>query len=211
MHKSATIHWSGAMSVGIVTGLAVAVAIMTAAAAVQATLPLVCNKGPDGQRFNVGVTLPGSVEAGSVYTIRLDGHSSGKIDHFGLNHIHDMTVEYALPAETTYVEGSAKLVAGTGTPNVRVGSKLWHRAGVVTMQLPGKVENGTGYTPPSITLDVRAGGAPGSWAVLGFRHFQLKANAFLVGDVAVSCDPTPRPYPIGATLITKGTAAVPVR
>ena len=37
------------------------------------------------------------------------------------------------------------------------------------------------------------------------------ANAFLVGDVAVTCDPTPKPFPIGATLITPAAESPPVR
>ena len=213
MNTEATNHRRGARWAGVVTGF-VGVAVLataTAVAAAYVTLPLVCNTGPSGQSFNVGVTLPASVEAGAIYTIRLDSRSSGKISHFGLNHLHDMTVEYVLPKGTSYVEGSARLVAGTGTPNVQQGARVWHRAGVVTMALPGKVENGTAYTPPSIVVQVRAVGAPGSSAVLTFNHFQLKANAFLVGDVAVSCDPTPQPYPIGVTVIAASADAVPIR
>lgn len=197
--------------VGLVAGLVVTGALATVGAATRVTAPLVCNKGPNGQQFNVGVTAPSRAEAGEVYSIRLDGTSSGTISHFGLNYLHDMTVDYVLPTGTSYVEGSARIVAGTGTPNVLVGPRLWHHGRVVTMQLPGKVENGTAYTPPSITLQVRAPGAPGTSAILGFNHFQLKANAFLVGDVAVSCDPTPQPYPIGTTLTTAPADAVPVR
>lgn len=209
----ATRRWHGARWAGFVSGCVVAAALATATAAAAAyvTLPLVCTTGPSGQRFNVLVTAPSSVAAGETYTLRLDGTSSGTISHFGLNYLHDMTVEYVLPPGTSYVEGSARLVPGTGTPNVRVGPRLWHHAGLVTMALPGKVENGTAYTPPSITVEVRADGAAGSSAVLSFNHFQLKANAFVVGDVAVSCDPSPQPYPIAATLITAPAAAMPVR
>lgn len=207
----ATTNRRSARWAGLAAGLVVLGALTMATAAARVTLPLLCNKGPNGQTFNVGIALPSSVEAGAVYAIRLDGTSSGKISHFGLNHLHDMTVEYILPRGTSYVEGSAKLVPGTGTPNVLVDARLWHRAGVVTMRLPGKVENGTDYTPPSITLQVRAIGEPGSAAVMSFNHFELKANAFLVGDVAVSCDPAPKPYSIGTTLITAPAPAAPVR
>jgi hypothetical protein len=213
MNTKATNHRRGARWAGFVTGFVgvAALATATATAAVYVTLPMVCNNGPSGQTFNVGVTLPDSVEQGAIYTIRLDAKSSGKISHFGLNYLHDMTVEYVLPTGTSYVEGSARLVAGTGTPNVREAPRLWHRAGVLTMALPGKVENDTAYTPPSIVVQVRAVGAPGSSAVLTFNHFQLKANAFLVGDVFVSCDPRPQPYPIGTTAITAPADPVPVR
>jgi hypothetical protein len=207
----ATTNRRGARWAALATGAVVLTGLAMATAAIHVTLPLVCNKGPSGQRFDVGVTLPSSVEAGATYAVRLDGSNSGKISHFGLNYLHDMTVEYVLPTGTSYVEGSAKFVAGTGTSNVLVGPRLWQRGGIVTMQLPGKVENGTDYTPPSITLQVRASGAPGSQAVLGFSRFQLKANAFLVGDVAVSCGPASSPYPIGATLITAPSQDPPVR
>ncbi len=216
MNETTTTNRHGASWAGFLKGVvAVSVLAMATAGAAAAgsyvTLPLVCTSGPSGQRFNVGVTLPHGVAAGETYTLRLDGTSSGTISHFGLNYIHDMTVEYVLPAGTSYVEGSAQLVPGTGTPNVRVRPRLWHRAGVVTMALPGRVENGTAYTPPSITVQVRAEGAPGSSAVLSFNHFQLRANAFLVGDVAVSCDPSPQPYPIGTTVISAPGDAIPIR
>jgi hypothetical protein len=203
-------RWS-ARRVGLAALLGSMVPFATTAAAVSVSAPLTCNQGPSGQRFNVAVTLPSSVEASAVYTIRLDGTSSGRISHFGLNYLHDMTVDYRLPARASYVEGSARIVAGTGTPNVRVRPQLSHRAGIVTLRLPGKVENGTSYTPPSITVDVRATGSPGSSEVLGLERFQLTANAFLVGDVLVSCSASPRPYPIGTTTIMASAQGIPNR
>jgi hypothetical protein len=174
-----------------------------AGAVTQVSAPLVCNRGPSGQRFKVGVTLPATAEADEVYSIRIDAYNSGKVSHFGLCYLHHLTVQYLLPRNVSYVEGSAKLVPGTGTQNVLAGARVWHDAGIVTMQLPGRVENGTDYTPPSIVVQVRATGAPGTPAVLGFTRFALQANAFLVGDVTVTCDPTPHPYPLGATMITR--------
>jgi hypothetical protein len=211
MNTVATTRRPGVRWAGLASGLVVLIGLAGAVAATRASAPLACNQGPKGQHFDVAVTVPERVEAGRVYTIRLDGYNSGKISHFGLNHLHDMTAEYILPAGVAYVDGSAKLVPGTGTPNVLVAPRVSHRAGVVTMRLPGKVENGTDYTPPSLTLQVRAIGAPGSTAVLSLGRFQLKANAFLVGDLDVSCDPTPRPYPIGATLILGSAPAAPIR
>ncbi len=116
-----------------------------------------------------------------------------------------MAVEYTLPPGA-YVDGSAALVPGTGTPNVLVNPMLWYRKGVLTLLLPDRVENGTDYTPPSIQLSLRAVGAPGSAAVVGLRRFDLTANAFVVGDVAVNCEPAPSPYPIGTTAITGPSA-----
>jgi hypothetical protein len=196
---------------GLATSLVVTLAAAAPFASVAYTMPIVCNQGPREQRFNVAVTLPDSVESGGVYAIRIDGYDSGKISHFGLNYLHGMTVEYVLPSGTSYVEGSARLVPGTGTANVLEGARVWQRNRVLTMLLPGHVENGSSYTPPSIIAQVRAVGATGSSAVLGFNHFGLQANAFLVGDVSVSCDPTPRPYPIGTTRIAAPTSDVPNR
>jgi len=170
---------------------------------------LVCTKGPAGQRFHVQVTMPAHVEAGAIYTVRIDGVGSGTVTHFGLNYIHDMTVDYALPAGA-FVPGSAQLVAGTGTANVVEGASLSYGADVLEVVLPGKVKDGSSYTPPSLQFQLRATGAPGSPAVLSFRDFTLKANAIVVGDVDVSCASTPSPYPIGTTLIAMpARAALP--
>jgi len=192
---------------GVAVGILALVASAAPAAADHVAPLLVCSTGPSGQRFNVGVTLPDQVEPGSTYSVRIDGVSSGKISHFGLNYLHDMTVEYVLPATASYVEGTAELVPGTGTANVLVGPRLSHRAGVVTMVLPGHVDEGTSYTPPSIRFQLRATGAPGSQAAVSFRQFRLTANAFLVGEVHVSCEPTVKPYPIGTTRILPGVQA----
>jgi hypothetical protein len=113
-----------------------------------------------------------------------------------------MSVDYVLPAGVAYVEGSARLVPGTGTPNVLEGARVFRRGGIVTMILPGRVANGTDYTPPSFSVKVRATGSPSEAAVVAFNRYELKANAFLVGEIAVTCDPTPKPYPVGATMIT---------
>jgi hypothetical protein len=173
------------------------------ASAGRTSSALVCNQGPSGQRFDVGVSLPPRAPAGSVYSVRIDGTSSGKISHFGLFYLHDLTVDYALPAGAAYVEGSAVLVPGTGTANVLPGARLWHHDGVITLALAGHVAEGTSYTPPSIQLELRAVGAPGSSASIALRRFRLKANAFVVGDVGVACEPAVKPAVLGSTVITE--------
>ena len=50
------------------------------------------------------------------------------ISHFGLHYIHNMTADYAIPTGTTYVEGSARIVPGTGTANARPGASVTHDA-----------------------------------------------------------------------------------
>jgi hypothetical protein len=93
---------------------------------------------------------------------------------------------------------------------VQVGTRLSYRSGVLTMALPGKVREGTDYTPPSISVQLRAVGSPGSRAAVSLRQFRLTANAFLVGEVAVSCEPAVKPSPIGVTLITAPGEAPPL-
>ncbi len=202
---------SRATKVGVIAGALIIVVLGGPTAVARVTAPLRCDKGPGSQGFEVGVTLPSSVEEGVTYTVRLDGESSGRIANVGLSYIHDMTVNYVLPPGTSYVEGSAGVVPGTGTPNVVEGARVWHHAGILSMRLPGRVANGTEYTPPSVTAQVRAVGAPGSSAVLSFNHFELKANVVVIGDIGVSCTPVPQPYPIGTTLITAPAHAMPVR
>jgi hypothetical protein len=189
-------------------GLAALVTTAGSAAADRVSPTLVCSTGPSGQRFNAEVTAPDRVTAGAVYTVRIDGVSSGKISHFGLNYLHDMTVEYELPPGAAYVEGSARLLPGTGTANVLASPRLTERAGVVVMALPGHVDEGTSYTPPSIELKLRAVGASGSSQQVSLRRFRLTANAIVVGDVAVSCAPAAGPYPVASTLITPAAQAL---
>lgn len=202
MKTKGTIGGRGARSAALVLGFFGLVGMSTPAEAEHVTLPLRCSTGPSGQRFDVKVTMPSRVEAGSVFAVRIDGASSGKISHTGLNYLHDMSVEYVLPSGTAYVDGSAQLVPGTGTTNVRAGARVSYRNGALTLVLPGKVDNGTDFTPPSISLQLKATGSPGSSAAVGFSQYRLKTNAFLIGDVAVSCDPTSKPYAVGTTMIT---------
>ena len=181
-------------------------AIPSAGAAARGAPLLTCNKGPSGQRFNVGGTMPTSVESDSTYEIRIDGVRSGRISHFGLNYLHEMTVDYDLPPDA-YVQGSARVVPNTGTANVLPSARVSEQAGILTMTLPGRVEDGGEYTPPSITVRLRANSPPGTSAVVAFRRFRLRANAIVVGDVEVSCEPAVRPSPIGSTLVVARRAA----
>jgi hypothetical protein len=128
--------------------------------------------------------------------------NSGTIAHLGLLYVHDMIVDYLLPSGASYVEGSARFVAGTGTPNVLAGRRLLQHGGVLTLSLPGRVQNGTDYTPPSVIFELRAVAAPGDRALVSFKQFRLTANAFMVGDVSVSCAPVSTFSDVGSTLIT---------
>jgi hypothetical protein len=160
----------------------------------RAHAPMVCSRGPEGQRFEVVVTTPESVAEGAIYTIRIDGVGSGKISQLGLNHLRDMTSEYLVPAGAAYVPSSARVVPGTGTENVRSGARAVHEAGVVRLVLGDKVREGTSYTPPSLEFQVRATAPAGASLPLGFIRYRVTANALVVGDVHVSCEPKPNPF-----------------
>lgn len=66
-----------------------------------------------------------------------------------------------------------------------------------------KVENGDSYTPPSIELQLMAAAAPGSELPLKLLRYTVFANAFVVGDVKATCDPSPGPIALMTTTVTK--------
>ncbi len=172
------------------------------AAGTTVRIPLTCTRGPSGQEHVVGVSAPVSVAAGATYTVRIDGVPSGKISHTGLNYIFDMSSDYALPSGTTYVPGSAHIVPRTGTPNVAGSARVGYEGGMVRIVMPGHVESGSSYTPPSIEFQLKATAAAGATLGLAFSQYRVKANAFLVGDVNTTCDPRPKPYVIANTKVT---------
>lgn len=177
------------------------VATIALGAATDRTIPLKCTRGPDGQSYRHIVTMPESQPVGSTFTVRIDGVSIGPISHFGLFYIHNMTADYTIPPGTTYVEGSARIVPGTGTPNVRTNARVTADGSGVHMLLPDRVDNGGTYTPPSVEFQVKVVGAPGSVASLGFAGTGVDANAAILGNVHTACTPNPKPYTIGSTRI----------
>ena len=183
-----------AVALGLVTASALA-----APAAVKA--PLVCSRGPSGTSFEAVVTEPFSQAAGTSYTVRIDSKASGTIQHGGLNYIYNMATEYLVPAGTTYVEGTAHIVPDTGTPNVRVGARVWHDAGTIHFVLPAHVDNGGSYTPPSIEFDLKISPSATGVLSLKFQHYSVTANAIIVGDLVTTCEPNPKPYTIGVTMV----------
>jgi hypothetical protein len=171
-------------------------------AATSVTVPLVCSRGSSGQHHDARVTVPKSADTATKYTIRIDGVSSGRISNTGLNYLHDMSTDYLVPAGTRYVDGSVHVVANTGTENVRAGARAYHDSGIIRLQLPAHVENGSSFTPPSIEFDVEVASNAGASLPLAFAQYRVAANAFLVGDVHVTCDPTPKPFTLAKTSVT---------
>jgi len=165
------------------------------------SVPVVCDRGPSNQRFDLAVTVPATVRQGASFTVRLDGTPSGRVSHFGLKDIHDMVSEYKIPAGSTYVEGSARIIPDTGTSNVRPGARVWHQGGVIRLLLAAHVENDSSFTPPSVEFELSTTAAAGSSIGVDFLHYRVTANAAVVGDVHVSCEPTPGPYRIGTSKV----------
>ena len=170
-------------------------------AAVRVEAPLSCNKGPDSQRFEVMITAPPTVNPGATISVRIDGLGSGEISQVGLDHLHHASSDYLIPVGSTYVEGSARLVPDTGTANVRAGALVAHRRGVVTLTLPGHVANHSSYTPPSIEFKALVTAVAGETLSVGFSQFRIVANAFLIGDVKVVCDPKPKPFSLATVKV----------
>jgi hypothetical protein len=171
----------------------------------RVNIPLKCSRGPDGQVHNVIVTVPAGAPPGSRYTVRIDGVDSGKISHVGLHYIFDMQSQWPIPAGTEYIEGSARVVPDTGSPGVRKGARVVYGSGMVTLVLPAHVDNGSSYTPPSFEFGLTVTASAGATITQSFYRYRVMANAFLVGDVDTSCDPTPKPFAVARTMVEPGS------
>lgn len=181
-------------SMGLAVLSMAALPASSVAGAAVSHAPLECTRGPADQKFDVIVRVPASAPAGTRFTIRVDGVSSGTISHVGLKYIHHMATDFSIPPEMKYVPGSLRIIPGTGTPNVRPGARVWHDAPNVRMLLPGHVESGSAYTAPSFELELEATGDAGEVVAFELDQFRLKAHVFLVGDLETICNPKPRPY-----------------
>lgn len=183
--------------------LALALALSASAQSrVQASM--ICSRGDEHQTFAAIVTMASTRPVGSLLQIRIDGLPSGTISHFGLNYLHDMNTDYSLPRGGTYIEGSAQLVPGTGTANALQGASVRHEANTIRLLLPGHIDSGSSYTPPSIEFTLRVDALPGARLELGFLHYQLTANAIIIGDVLTSCEPASPMPSIATTLVIAG-------
>ncbi len=168
--------------------------------------PLTCSRGSGNAQFIATVAVPSSAARASMYAVRIDGVPSEKISHFGLNYIHDQATDYAIPPGATYVAGSARIIPGTGTPNVSASAQVTYEAGLVRLLLPAHVPSGSTYTPPSIEFRLEAAAPAGTSLQLAFSQYRVTANAFLVGDVHATCESVPKRYTIGTTLVTAAPA-----
>ncbi len=170
-------------------------------AAIAARIPIVCSRG-GSQTFEARVTVPATAAERSSFTVRIDSVPSPPLSNTGLHYIHAMTTDYLVPPGTRYVEGSARLVPGTGSANVLEGARVWHDRGTIRMALPARVKNGSGFTPPSLEYQVEAASPAGTTLNVAFSRYRVSANVFLLGDLDVTCDPSPRPYTLARTVVT---------
>jgi hypothetical protein len=184
------------------------VGVMVASAAtplpnVFVQVPMACSHGPKGGAFTAGVHVPSTVPHGATYTVTIDGVPSGKIAHFGLRYIHDMETDFAIPPGTVYVQGSARVVPGTGTPNVLAGATATYASGLVSLALPAPVASGSSYTPPSIAFDLLATAPLGASLPLAFAGYRVAAKAVIVGDVQTVCESVPKHITIATTSVAE--------
>ena len=177
----------------------------TAAKPIRRSVPLTCTHDSGSPRFVGKITMPGQIQSGTTITIRVDGVSSGKISHTGLNYIHQMKTDFSLSSGLGFVPGSARIIAGTGTKNVRKGARVGFEDNLIRLVLPGRVKNGRSYTAPSIAFDVAVSGEHEE-ASLQLVHYELKANAFIVGDVLSECEPSPSPFELATARVAGARA-----
>jgi hypothetical protein len=187
-----------------VAGALVAVGLAFAPATRAAktiTIPLICHSGPSGQVIRLSVTVPPTATEGSSFGVRIDGVDTGKISHVGLRYIHDMTTELLIPDGTSLVDGSLRIVPETGTANVRRGARVARQRSVIRLVLPAHIEAGQSYTPPSFEFVLKVTAAAERKIVHRFSRWEVTANAILLGDLRMTCDANPRPYPVAITTI----------
>jgi hypothetical protein len=182
-------------------------ATATSVGPVAVKVAMECSHDPGARSYSAMVTMPQSGAPGSTFKVRIDGVASGPIAHTGLNYIHEMVTDYRVPAGTTFVADSLRIVPETGTANARAGARAWYDAGGVHIDLPAHIDNGQGYTPPSLEFDLKIDAPAGSVLALQFVHYAVTANVVVLGDLRSSCEPRPKPYTIGETLVAASPAA----
>jgi hypothetical protein len=165
------------------------------------TVPLDCRNGPSGQVIRLSLTVPPTATEGSSFAVRIDGVDTGEISHIGLRYIHDMTTEMLIPDGTSLVEGSLRIVPNTGTANVRARARVTQQGAVIRLVLPAHIEAGQRYTPPSFEFALRVTAAAPRKIVQRFSRWEVTAKAIIIGDVRMTCNANPRPYPVASTTV----------
>jgi hypothetical protein len=172
----------------------------------RVAIPLNCSRGPSRQEHHVAISAPAVVAPGSKYKVRVDGLDSGKVSHMGLNYIFGMWEEWPVPPGTRFVEGSAHVLPGTGSANVREGARLGQRVvGGATQSIslvsPARVQNGESYTPPSLEFELEVTAPAGASIVQQYAGFNVTANAIFMGDLVTTCTPDPKTFALAVTKV----------
>jgi hypothetical protein len=170
-------------------------------AAKTITVPLECRSGPSGQVIHLSVTVPPTATEGTTFAVRIDGVDTGEISHVGLRYIHDMTTELLIPDGASLVEGSLRIVPSTGSANVRARARVSQQGAAIRLVLPAHIEQGQRYTPPSFEFVLRVTATAPRKVVQRFSRWEVTANAIILGDLRMTCDAKPRPFPLATTTI----------
>jgi hypothetical protein len=169
-------------------------------AATRTSAPVSCTRGASAV-FEINAVVPETAAEGTTYVVRIEGTASGKISQTGLNSLRDITFEYALPSGATYVEGSARVVPGTGSDNVKGSARVSLSGSVLTLILPARVPNGGSYQPPTIEVKLKAASAPSTVLPVTFSRYRVRANVVILGDIDAVCTPARPPFTLGATRV----------
>jgi hypothetical protein len=169
-------------------------------AATKTSAPVSCTRGTSAV-FEINAVVPETASEGATYVVRVEGTPSGKISQTGLNSLRDITFEYGLPSGATYVDGSARIVPGTGSDNVRDSARVSMSGAMLTLTLPARVPNGGSYQPPTIEVKLKASSPPSTVLPVTFSRYRVRANVVLLGDIDATCVPTRPPATVGATRV----------
>ncbi len=167
------------------------------------------------QALGFDTTAPASVEAGSTFQVavvsqplQIPSSQSASGVSATVNHITNVTVRIPLPANATYV--SSSLSGGSNlnsTPTLNlVGSNL-------ELKIPGPLAGGSTVQPPTVIVNLRATGAPGTTvapAILNSdQGYDLTVNISVLGqtaDLPTTCTPSPDPALSSTSIVADTTA-----
>ena len=150
----------------------------------------------------MNVTVPASVAPGSRYRVRVDGVDTGKISHFGLSYIFDMESQWPIPPGTEYVDGSAHIVPGTGSANVRPGARVVVREREASTWFSRRTSTtASAIRRRRFEFDLAVVSAEGAAITQRFAGYSVSVHAAIVGDLRTTCEPTPKAFPVAVTRV----------
>ena len=161
-------------------GLVVIAGSSGPAGAATVTQTLSCSPGGN-QNVSLITTAPSTVLAGGTFGVSLAPGSSGKADGA---EVKNMVSTFQAPAGTQIVAGSATATGGSGS----LGTISTSISGqTVSIKTSGPVPNGQTFTPPTLSFQLKATGAPGTDLRVTFRQ-SAAYTLTVAGSVNVSCN-----------------------